>query len=185
VFGITDNFDLAYHLQSYWLYFPPATLPVLIDFFTQLGTISDREDAIHKGELGLSRYLLERGVKLTALSPVIDLIARLGWWFRLRLFAELTVRKLQKGYKYSPATDVLLLNYLRRRGTTVPLFDQTLPTGTELYRRGLSPFVKRRFIEEGYFFRYGVCGYFETSATLSNDEVRSLLAPKLRLRRRA
>ena len=40
VFGITDSYELGYHLQSYFLYFQSRTIPLLLDFLQNLNKIS-------------------------------------------------------------------------------------------------------------------------------------------------
>lgn len=174
VFGITDSYELGYHLQSYFLYFQPRTIPLLLDFLRNM-KIRDRQDAIENGEIALSRYLLERGVKLKALSPVCELIDRLSL-FRWLLLGELATRALVKRYKYNWNIDRQYIKSLIRPRSGPPRFNQTLIAGAELFRLQLSPFVKRQFIRDGFFFRYGF--EYSTPATLTNGQVRAMLTPK-------
>ena len=70
VFGITDLYEITHHLQSYWLYFPAAMVSELMRFFSDMGEIRDRERAIQKGEIALSRYLQDRAITLKAWCPM-------------------------------------------------------------------------------------------------------------------
>ena len=174
VFGITDSYGLRYHLQSYFLYFQPRTIPYLIDFFSNMGEIHNRSDAINNGEIALSGYLLERGVQLKALSPLCELANHLSFrWVRL---GELLIRKLFKKPKYSWDMDLKYIQFLIGPTAETATWNQTLIAGAELYHLGLSPFVKRQFFRDGFYFRYGFAGRRATATVLTNDQVRWMLA---------
>ena len=143
--------------------------------------IRDRQDAIENGEIALSRYLLERGVKLKALSPVCELIVRLSL-FRWLLLGELAIRKLLKRYKYDRNIDRNYINCLLRPYTETPQFNQTLIAGAEHFRLRLSPFVKRRFFQDGFFYRRGFTGNCGIQAALTHDEVLAMLSWKALLK---
>jgi hypothetical protein len=147
VFGITDSNEITYHLQSYWLYFRPAVLPLAERFFSAMPLASDRDQAIAWGELALSRFLCENGCVLLAFSPIESVLSHFARFHTRGLaFLELGVRRLFKRPKYSLTADLACLKFLR--GDESPALNPTLAFGLDMARKGMSPFIKRSLLRD-------------------------------------
>lgn len=96
VWGMTENIEIAWHLQSYFLVFRRSLLrsPVFRQFWSGVLPFKDKNQLIRSYEIGLSRLLLDYGFKLGVAFPTAKLdvprvprIAVLrhdGLWTRLR-----------------------------------------------------------------------------------------------------
>ena len=87
--GLTDNFEKAWHLQSYFLYFKRPLLgsPEFKDFWSSIRLYLDKYDIIERFEVGMSRHFLKYGHKLKACFPyadVKDFTLGLGSEFKFR-----------------------------------------------------------------------------------------------------
>ncbi len=73
--GITDNFDIDWHLQSYFLVFRKNVLSsqVFKDFWDSVLPFSDKFQIIRSYEVGLSNFLIQNGFKAKAYIPSTDL----------------------------------------------------------------------------------------------------------------
>jgi lipopolysaccharide biosynthesis protein len=71
VWGITENYDHSWHLQSYFLVFKKAALraPAFARFWSSVLPYRDKQTVIRAYEVGLSQFLVENGLKLEALVP--------------------------------------------------------------------------------------------------------------------
>lgn len=71
VFGITDTWDLHYHLQSYFLMFFPGAIrsPAFRKFWKTFPTVSDKRWLIRYGEVRLSSVLARAKLRIGALCP--------------------------------------------------------------------------------------------------------------------
>jgi lipopolysaccharide biosynthesis protein len=91
--GMTDNLEIAWHLQSYFLVFRSSVLsaPVFRQFFRGILPYTDKEQLIRSYEVGLSRLLLDQGFTLRAmvgqndfrgsvLPPRMALADLQAWW---------------------------------------------------------------------------------------------------------
>lgn len=69
--GITDSWEIGYHLQSYFLCFEQSALRsgLLIDFFGSYGFPVPKQQIIETGEIGLSSAMLRHGLKVGAVFP--------------------------------------------------------------------------------------------------------------------
>ncbi len=78
VIGITESYDGLYHLQSSFLYFKNnKSILSLVDFFKNHYKLYDvRENIIKYGEVGLSQYFLEVGLKMRAIFNLPELLAK-------------------------------------------------------------------------------------------------------------
>ena len=81
IFGITDSFHHAYHIQSYFLNFrrgtdPNAPIPraFLRVFFSNLRLSCDKDKIIRRGEFGITSEAIEAGFKVAVLCPIFELI---------------------------------------------------------------------------------------------------------------
>jgi hypothetical protein len=146
MFGITDSQQRGVHLQSYWLYVRPDASRIAVGFFDAMPLIADREDAIARGELGLSAHMRKAGVQLVALCPERDMVAHFAK-FRNKPVAllELGIRRLLKKPRYSRNGDGACFRQLIGRHYQV---NSTAAFGTHMHFQGLSPFLKRQLIRE-------------------------------------
>lgn len=73
-FGITDSWDIRYHLQSYFLLFFPEALrsQAFRKFWRRLPTVSNKSWLIRNGEVKLSSVLAREKLRLAALCPYWD-----------------------------------------------------------------------------------------------------------------
>jgi lipopolysaccharide biosynthesis protein len=72
VWGITDNWDIAYHLQSYFLLFTPKALKsdAFRRFWARVRYVPSKTWVIYKYEVGLTTAMLRAGLRCAALAPV-------------------------------------------------------------------------------------------------------------------
>jgi lipopolysaccharide biosynthesis protein len=71
VWGITDSWDRAYHLQSYFLLFKRAavTHPAFLSFWRSVRLVPSRSWVIRKYEIGLTQAMMKAGQRCAALFP--------------------------------------------------------------------------------------------------------------------
>ena len=70
-FGITDSWEIRYHLQSYFLIFFPNAIRsrAFQRFWSRFPTISDKPWLIRNGEVRLTSVLARSKLRLGALCP--------------------------------------------------------------------------------------------------------------------
>lgn len=75
VWGLTDSWDTRYHLQSYFLLFEQSALRSghLHSFLDSFTFPSVKDKIIGSGEIGLSRFLDEAGLRIGAVFPYTEL----------------------------------------------------------------------------------------------------------------
>jgi lipopolysaccharide biosynthesis protein len=68
MFGMTDSYEIDYHLQSYFLYFKSSVLTsnAWLEFWNGFKVMSDKKQIIKDYEVGLSQHMLKNGFKLGA-----------------------------------------------------------------------------------------------------------------------
>lgn len=73
--GMTDNVEIAWHLQSYFLVFRKEILrsPIFRAFWSSVLPYKDKDQVIRSYEVGLSRLLLDHGFRLRAYVPLATL----------------------------------------------------------------------------------------------------------------
>lgn len=78
VIGLTESWQIAYHLQSYFLKFNKTVLEskLFLKYWHDYPMINSRLLSIEKGEIGLSQLLLNSGYQLKSLYPIMDLVAK-------------------------------------------------------------------------------------------------------------
>lgn len=120
VWGMTDNVEIAWHLQSYFLVFRKRVLDsdAFRLFWSSVLPYRDKRQVIRSYEVGLSRFLIEQGFVLEA-------------FVRLAVVRELHRLPLLEGVP-------LLRRFAFQRA---PLRDPTLVFASDLVREGM-PFVK-------------------------------------------
>ena len=73
--GITDNFEMDWHIQSYFLVFRKNVLSsqTFKDFWNSFLPYTDKFQIIRSYEVGLSNFLIQNGFKAKAYIPSTDL----------------------------------------------------------------------------------------------------------------
>jgi lipopolysaccharide biosynthesis protein len=66
VCGITDSNAVHYHLQSYFLVFNHKAIPDMVAYFNKHKLLKDVKEVIEIYEVGLSKLLSDKGLKLEA-----------------------------------------------------------------------------------------------------------------------
>jgi lipopolysaccharide biosynthesis protein len=81
--GMTENDELSWHLQSFFLVFrkPVLEAPIFRQFWSSVLPFRDKRQVIRSYEIGLSRLLLDHGFKLDTFAPT-EALGR--WHERLR-----------------------------------------------------------------------------------------------------
>lgn len=67
VSGITDSIFKGHHIQSYFLIFSKRVLQLVKAYFIKYGIVSDVHKLIETYEIGLCKYLIDGGFKLSAM----------------------------------------------------------------------------------------------------------------------
>jgi hypothetical protein len=82
--GLTDTWQIHYHLQSYFLFFKKSLFKseTFHEFWQQVVNLNNKQEIIDRYELGLTRFILTAGYQTEALFPFEEIrekyIARLG-----------------------------------------------------------------------------------------------------------
>jgi rhamnosyltransferase len=106
VWAMTENVEIAWHLQSYFLVFrrPVLEAPIFRQFWTSVLPFDDKHQVIRSYEVGLSRLLLDCGFRLAAFAPTESLtIPGSSPIFRLfgeSLWARMRSRRLNPSCAY-------------------------------------------------------------------------------------
>jgi rhamnosyltransferase len=76
--GMTDNYEIAYHLQSYFLVFKKSVINSegFKDFWNGVTPERTKDEVIRKYELGLTESLMSAGFKPCAYAPIPPSIGR-------------------------------------------------------------------------------------------------------------
>jgi hypothetical protein len=76
VWGMTDSYDVRYHLQSYFLIFGRAALAsdCFRDFWKRVRYVGHKRSVVLLYEVGLSQALLKAGLRVKALFPYNELV---------------------------------------------------------------------------------------------------------------
>ncbi|QCB46338.1 rhamnan synthesis F family protein [Hydrogenophaga sp. PAMC20947] len=79
--GLTDSFDLSYHIQSYFIHFKGNLLSsqVFRNFWDSVTLIDNttpnfKQEIINRYEVGGTQYFISKGYKVAALFPFSDLL---------------------------------------------------------------------------------------------------------------
>ena len=68
--GFTDSYLMDYHIQSYFLVINKKAIPFVVEYFSKNGIVKELSEVIKTYEVGLSRYLIEKGLVLKALFNI-------------------------------------------------------------------------------------------------------------------
>ncbi|RST84428.1 hypothetical protein EJC49_21080 [Aquibium carbonis] len=77
LWGITDSYDTAYHIQSYFMRLSAELFGTksFWRFLDRLPNTTDRRRVIHSGEVGLTQYLLRHGFSTDCFVPYKELVS--------------------------------------------------------------------------------------------------------------
>lgn len=108
--GMTSNYDIAYHVQSYFLVFRKAVLSsdAFQQFWASLETQQSKKDVIKFGEIRLSQTLLKAGFRASTYTRY-RLLLSLAIIFSFQFYLAKTGIRIRKSIR------VLWLHLLRRR----------------------------------------------------------------------
>ncbi len=73
--GMTESYEIRYHLQSYFMLFNKRAIehPSFLKFWREAPYVDARGWLIHHGEIGLSQALIGAGLNMRALFPIDEL----------------------------------------------------------------------------------------------------------------
>lgn len=71
IWGLTDSYEIAYHVQSYFLRLSGELLssPQFWRFWEHLPNTTDRSLIIRKGEIGFTQHMIKRGISVSCFAP--------------------------------------------------------------------------------------------------------------------
>jgi rhamnosyltransferase len=131
--GMTDNTEIAWHLQSYFLVFkrPVIDSKDFAEFWKSIVPEQPKNQIIHKYEVGLTRYLTELGFKPAAFAPTAnsrDAFQR--WWMRFTGRANTTLfSPLELLAAGMPLVKVALLKDVSRRDLALATIEAARSAG--------------------------------------------------------
>ncbi len=138
--GLTDSWESAYHLQSYFLLFGRKALaePAFRRFWRGVRYVNSKSYVIRKYEVGLSRALMKAGLRGTAL-------------FSSREASRMVMDEVDAGGLVDPGVDRFSRKYLKRMHSVVE--DGTaLNVSHFMWDRLIvkmgCPFLKRELLEK-------------------------------------
>jgi len=75
VWGMSDNYEISYHLQSYFLLFNKQSIQsgIFNRFWRDVNLAATKDEVIHKYEIGLSKVFKNAGYKLGAYARIDDI----------------------------------------------------------------------------------------------------------------
>lgn len=149
VVGLTDSYDRAYHLQSYflWLGRHVCRSTVLQVFMAKYPFSADKEIAIKEGEIGFSRFLLDQGFTVEALYPY-ERIA--GTWLQKAPQLTRTIESLPVFETAAGATSYRIDLFQKLEAIACSVIKGTPLNPVHFFWDVLvelgSPFLKREFV---------------------------------------
>ena len=136
--GMTDNQDISYHLQSYFLVFKSPLLchATFNSFWDGVDILDEKQEIIEKYEVGLTRYFQQHGF-----SPVsyINFVPTL--WQKISIFS----RKLTPSKIFYKLSTILKKEYSLKR---VGKLNVTLYFWKELILQTKMPFIKIKMLRD-------------------------------------
>lgn len=70
IWGMTDSWQINYHLQSYFMAFKSGVFESLTEFWSQYKFEGDYHSVVKQGEVGMSQFMIKKGFCLGAAFPV-------------------------------------------------------------------------------------------------------------------
>jgi hypothetical protein len=178
--GITDSYDIRYHIQSYFLHFNSSALRSghLGDFVDSFSFPSVKAKIIGSGEIGLSQFLIERGLRLGVLFPYSKLAQSFIDSFEVRLDRVLQSPENEFQARHGLLGDNDELNFLfdtiDRLRTSAPV-NPTHYFWDILLAEG-SPFIKRDLLSKNPDL---IAGLHRLPELLRDDSARSVLTEEM------
>jgi hypothetical protein len=165
VWGLTDSWQLRFHLQSYLVAFGPRALnhPVFARFWKRVRDFRSKEAVVHAYEIGLTQVLLDAGLTCEVLWPYVDTLTQLHG-------------AQQEAVDTSPLGEVR--QQAERRVLAAAARRVPLNPTAELWRPLLVsgfPFLKRELLRKNPAFVPDVAGWLDLARTISPDEAEVIL----------
>lgn len=138
MWGMTENYEQSYHLQSYFLVFRKSILQsdAFENFWENVDILSKKEDIIQEYEIGLSRHLLQHAFKLDAYSKI-----RISLKDKLLLQVQtLTFEKIKR--------KLISLFYHTSISSTIGQINPSLTLWKTLIVNEKMPFIKRELLRD-------------------------------------
>jgi lipopolysaccharide biosynthesis protein len=135
VWGMTDNFDTEWHLQSYFLVFRSRALKseAFSRFWNAVDALKDKNAVIETYECGLARFFREAGFDVRALVAQETLAKPLLWRFRRQKWQDSTLsRPLALLDRRMPYVKVHLLRDNPGRVRLAPIYEAMEHAGYDL-----------------------------------------------------
>jgi lipopolysaccharide biosynthesis protein len=111
--GMTENIELGWHLQSYFLVFRRKLIdaPAFRAFWQGVLPFRDKDQVIRSYEVGLSQYFVDEGFRAAAFAPLASLPKRplLHRLFRSRFYQPMIVQPLDVLARRVPYVKLQLL----------------------------------------------------------------------------
>ena len=136
--GITDNTDMSYHLQSYFLVFNKSVLShsCFSEFWAKVKILNDKEEIIEKYEVGLTQFFQKEGFTATA---YIDFQAT-------KVQRLMSILKKFSPHKiFNKITAILKKEYTLKR---IGKLNATLYFWEELIIKHKMPFIKIKLLRD-------------------------------------
>lgn len=176
IWGITDSWDIQYHLQSYFLHFgePALRSGHLHKFVESFSFPSVKERIIGSGEIGLSQYMIDRGLRLGAVFPYTKLAQTFVESFhdRVQRVLDLPENRLQSDLGLLEDNDEMnfLLDTMERLRNSSPVN----PTHYfwDILLAGGCPFIKRDLLTKNPDL---ISGLHRLTDLLPDRQARSVL----------
>jgi len=136
--GITDNTDFNYHLQSYFLVFKKHVISSVTfkEFWEQVKVLHNKDEIIKKYEVGLTKSLLDKGFSST-------------------IYTDFQATKMQRGLifvkKFTPSKILNKIIAILRKKDQIKRIGKTNTTHhfwKELIVSGKTPFVKIELLRD-------------------------------------
>lgn len=182
VWGLTDSWDIAYHLQSYFLCFESSALRSgrLSQFVEAFTFPSVKDRIIGSGEIGLSQFLIGRGLRLGALFPY-EALARTfidSFSERVSRLLELPENRFQA--EHAVLSDNAELNFLLDTIERVRSSAPVNPTHFfwDILLNEGSPFIKRDLLMKN---PDRVAGLHRLPGLVRNESARAVLDAELQM----
>ena len=138
MWGMTDNHERSYHLQSYFLVCRQNLLQsdAFKNFWDSVDTLSDKERIIELYEIGLSTHMLKEGFHLDAYSKVtVSLKEKI-----LLQLQTLTLEKMKR--------KIISLLHQTTTSSTLGQVNPTLTLWKALMLEEKMPFIKRELLRD-------------------------------------
>jgi lipopolysaccharide biosynthesis protein len=179
VWGLTDSFEIKYHIQTYFVLFHRAALQhqMFEQFWKRLPFVSLKGWVIHHAEVGLTQQLLAAGIRIRTRFPYEEII--LKFWNILRETRALRREDVRAEHRTH------MLNLLNAVEAGIPL-NPTHFFWELLIGRMDFPFIKRDLLEVNPAHIAGVAHWRELIQANSSYDL-DLIArhQKLRLKGRS